>query len=92
MPTRGRLVEVPPLSLVRVTSGEAREPDKRTWVHLSTPASTFLTLCGWVDVDNEAVEEGVPTCPNCLDVLASVAAYLKRSVSPTYRRRVRHGA
>ena len=38
-------------------------------VHMETPLLHVLTLCGWVDVLNYAVDEPVD-CPQCLEIIA----------------------
>lgn len=44
--------------------------EKENYIHYSSPVSTLLTLCGWVDVDYDEVEDDVKvTCPTCLSVV-----------------------
>lgn len=38
-------------------------------VHVGSPVSTMLTLCGWWDVESGESQERVPTCPSCLSVV-----------------------
>ena len=39
--------------------------------HIANVGNTVLTLCGFIDVDNEVVE-GTPDCPVCLDILIAM--------------------
>ncbi len=63
--------------LLRVRNREGSErTDNSADVHISNPTSTVLTLCGWVDVDNEIVHTGKATCAGCIAVVKHVEKYL----------------
>lgn len=43
--------------------------DMRFW-HLPSPVSTYITLCGWVDVEYEDVhDDSMVSCPKCCEIV-----------------------
>lgn len=54
--------------------------------HIEAPIdmSTYLTLCGWVDVNYDEEDDGVPDCPICL----AIVAYCKRLRLPARKERL----
>ena len=54
-------------------------------LHLSSPFSTCLTLCGWVDVPHLVVEGPMVTCRVCCAVVRAAREVPLAALSPSER-------